>query len=102
MLVGIAIGEFISFTIFFTSLERATTRGSTVLIDLVAALATPTVMAAALAWNPAATAQARGILFLIGVMAVCAQLSFEFYRNIKFRNVLFSVPIGFQESKTEG
>jgi hypothetical protein len=101
MLVGIAIGEFISFTIFFTSLEKATTRGSTVLIDLVAAFATPTVMAAALAWNPAITGQARGILFLIGVIAVCAQLSFEFYRNIKFRKLFFSVPIVLQESETE-
>jgi hypothetical protein len=73
-----------------------------VLIDLVAAFATPTVMAAALAWNPAVTAQARGILLLIGVIAVCAQLAFEFHRNIKFRNLLLSVPIGLQESETEG
>jgi hypothetical protein len=96
MLVGIAIGEFISFTIFFVSLERAVTRGSTVLIDLVAAFATPAVMAAALAWNPAVTWQSRGILFLIGVIAVCAQLSFEFFRNIKFRNLLFEVGEQFQ------
>ena len=96
MLVGIAIGEFISFTIFFVSLERAVTRGSTVLIDLVAAFATPAVMAAALAWNPAVTWQSRGILFLIGVIAVCAQISFELFRNIKFRNVLFEVGEQFQ------
>jgi O-antigen/teichoic acid export membrane protein len=102
MLIGIAIGEFISFTIFFTSLERVTTRGSTVLIDLVAAFATPTVMAAALAWDPDVTGQARGTLLLIGVIAVCAQLSFEFYRNIKFRNLFFSVPIVLQGSETEG
>jgi hypothetical protein len=39
---------------------------------------------------------------LIGVIAVCAQLAFEFHRNIKFRNLLLSVPIGLQESETEG
>ncbi len=71
------------------------------LIDLVAAFATPTVMAAALAWNPAITGQARGVLFLIGVIAVCAQLSFEFYRNVKFRNLFFSVLIVLQESEAE-
>ena len=89
MLIGIAIGEFISFTIFFTSLEKAITRG--LLIDLVTAFAVPAAMAAALAWNPAVTWRARGILFLIGLIAVSAQLSFEFYRNIKFRSVLFKV-----------
>jgi len=96
MLVGIAIGEFVSFTIFFVSLERTVTRGSTVLIDLVAAFATPAVMAAALAWNPAVTWQSRGILCLIGVIAVCTQLSFELFRNTKFRNVLFEVGEQFQ------
>jgi O-antigen/teichoic acid export membrane protein len=99
MLVGIVIGEFISFTIFFTSLERATTRGSTASIDVVAALATPAVMAAALAWSPVVTGQARGILFLIGVIAVCAQLSFELYRNVKFRNLLLPFPRVLQEAK---
>jgi O-antigen/teichoic acid export membrane protein len=96
MLVGIAIGEFISFTILFTLLEGTLIRGATVLIDLAAALATPIVMAAALAWNPAVTWQARGSLVLIGVIAVCAQISFEFYRNTKFRNLLLEVGERFQ------
>jgi O-antigen/teichoic acid export membrane protein len=91
MLIGIAIGESISFIIFFTLLEEAADRGSMVPIDLATAVVVPTVMVAALAWNPAMTWQARGILFIIGLMAISAQLSFELHRNRKFRNLFFRV-----------
>jgi hypothetical protein len=91
MLIGIAIGEFISFIIFFSSLARFLTPGTAVLVDLTAAFAVPALMAVALAANPAATWHARGIIFLIGLIALSAELSFEFYRNSKFRALISRV-----------
>jgi len=90
MLIGIAIGEFLSFTIFFALSEEAIRRGM-VVVDLTIAIVVPAVMVVALAWNPVSTWQARGILFIIGLVAISAQLTFEFRRNKKFGELLFKL-----------
>jgi O-antigen/teichoic acid export membrane protein len=90
MLVGIAIGEFISFTVFFTFSEEATKRCSMVLIDLAAAVLAPIALVSALAWNPQITWQARDVLFVVGSIIVITQLAFELKRNQKFR-ALFAI-----------
>jgi O-antigen/teichoic acid export membrane protein len=87
MLIGIAIGEVISFTIFFVLAEERTVRGSAFMIDFATALAIPAVMTAALAWKPTITWHAREILFIVGVIAISAQCTFEMYRNKEFRNL---------------
>ena len=91
MLIGIAIGECISFTIFLTSSEEAKTRGSMVLFDMATAVAAPAAMASALAWDSVITWQARQTLFIIGLIIISAQMAFEFHRNKKFRGLLFKV-----------
>jgi NhaP-type Na+/H+ and K+/H+ antiporter len=90
MLIGIAIGEAISFTVFFTLSEKAIKRRSMVLIDLAAAVLAPIALVLALAWSPQITWQAREILFVLGSIIVVAQLAFELNRNRKFR-ALFSI-----------
>lgn len=94
ILVGIAIGELASCTIFFTTLGKAVTRGRHAVADLVSAVAVPAVMAAALAWKPYPTWDTRGMLLLIGMLAVLAQLSLELYRNSSFRSVVARSSIG--------
>ena len=94
MLIGIAIGELTSFTVFFTTLGKAVTRGRHVVADLVRVIAVPAVMAAALAWKPYPTSDTRGMLLLIGMLAVLAQLSLELYRNSRFRTVVARSSIG--------
>jgi O-antigen/teichoic acid export membrane protein len=91
MLIGLAIGEIISITIFFTLSEEVTSRGVMVLNDVATAVVVPGLMAAALAWNPVITWQARETLLIIGLAAVGAQLAFEFHRNEKFRDLLFKL-----------
>lgn len=94
MLVGIAIGELASFTIFFTTLGKVVTGGRHALTDLIRVIAVPAVMAAALAWKPYPTWGTRGMLLLIGMLAVLAQLSLELYRNSRFRTVVARSLIG--------
>jgi hypothetical protein len=91
MLVGLAIGEFISFVIFFTSLGKDVTRGYAVVVDLIFAMVVPIVMMIALAWNPAPVMEARLTLLLVGSLAVGVQICLELYRNTKLRNVLFEI-----------
>jgi PST family polysaccharide transporter len=89
MLLGIAIGEAISFTFFLTLCEEATKRGSKAMIDLATTIAAPILLAAGLAWSPDITWHARGSLFFMGLMVVIAQLSFELFKNRELRD-LFS------------
>jgi O-antigen/teichoic acid export membrane protein len=91
MLVGLAIGELISFVVFFTSLGKDVTRGYAVAVDLIFAMAVPVVMVIALAWNPAPVLGVRLTLLLVGSLAVGFQIYLEFYRNAKLRNVLFAI-----------
>jgi O-antigen/teichoic acid export membrane protein len=94
MLGGIAIGEFASCTLFFTTLGRSISQGRHALSDLVRAVAVPTLMAAELALNPYPTLGARGMLLLTGILAVLIQLALELFRSRKLRAIVAQFPIG--------
>jgi O-antigen/teichoic acid export membrane protein len=92
MLIGITIGELISFTLFFAFLERARRRSSFNFLDFAAAIAVPIAFAAVLAWRPEVTLQSRSILLGAGIVAIGAQIVFELHKNRKFRDLLVIGP----------
>jgi O-antigen/teichoic acid export membrane protein len=89
MLIGIAIGEAISFTISFSLLEESIARGSKLLNDLATAATAPIVLVAALAWYPEIAWHAREMLVIVGLLTVSAQLAYELRQNRKFRGLFF-------------
>lgn len=93
MLIGIAIGELISFTLFFALLEKAR-RSSFGVIDFAAAITVPMILAAVLAWNPEVAWASRSILLGIGILAIGIQAVFELHRNQKFRDLLLMEVFG--------
>jgi len=93
MLVGVAVGEFLSFIAFFTTLGSAVTRGWRVLGDLASAISAPAIMAAALAFDAVPTWRERAVLLVIAMVTVAVQLSLELYRNTEFRKVVSGLPI---------
>ncbi|MCG2645409.1 MULTISPECIES: oligosaccharide flippase family protein [Bradyrhizobium] len=90
MLVGIAIGEFISFLVFFTSLgDKQFPREPAVVVrDVISAIFVPATLAALLALDPAPTWPARGMLFLLGLGLIVSQVWLELYTNRSLREAL--------------
>ena len=90
MLMGIAIGEFISLVLFFALSDETAARGLQVLVDLARALTASTVVLIALSLgHPSPTWEARMIIFGIGLLAVAIQVAFELRRNEGFRDLIF-------------
>ena len=96
MLVGIAIGEFMSFMIFFASLgDKRSPRGpALVMRDVMSAIFVPATLAALLALDPAPTWPARGMLFLLGLGLIASQVWLELHTNRSLRGALSSAICG--------
>jgi O-antigen/teichoic acid export membrane protein len=92
MLFGIAIGELIAFTLFFTLLDPAIRRSGHVIADLLASISVPVLISVVLAWNPDRSWPARGSLLLIGFIAFAGQLYIELLRNYRLRAVFAELP----------
>jgi O-antigen/teichoic acid export membrane protein len=93
MLLGIAMGDFISCIIFFMQVRAVVARGGSLSGDLLSGLMVPAVMGFVLTLNPAATWEARAILLGVGCVAVSAQLYFEVLRNERLRGIILEVVI---------
>lgn len=93
MLFGIVVGELIAFTLFFTTLGKAVTRAGSIFADLMTCMSAPVVISVALAWFPEPTWRSRGLVLLIGLVAVASQLYVELHRNAKFRAVFAEMPV---------
>jgi O-antigen/teichoic acid export membrane protein len=92
MLFGIAIGEMIAGTLFFTLLDPAVRRSGNVIADLLASALVPVLISIALAWNPDRSWTARGSLLLIGLIAFAGQLYIELHRSHGLRSRFAGLP----------
>lgn len=92
MLFGIAIGELIACTLFFTLLGPATRRSGNVIADLLTSVWVPVLISVVLAWNPDRSWLARGSLLAIGLIAFGGQLYIELLRNHGLRARFAELP----------
>jgi hypothetical protein len=91
MLLGLLIGDVIAFVLFFgVAYKRTAPRRFEFSIGLAIALVAPMLIIAALAWNPAQSLKARGLIFGIGLLALCMQIAVQTYA---YRRWSFSQPI---------
>ena len=98
-LVGLAVGDFLSFLLFLISARAVAARLSGLAADLLCALSIPVLMALNLTLSPAPTWQSRGILLAVGCVGVCVLLYFEALRNIRLRNIIFEL-VGYHLDKS--
>lgn len=80
ILFGLLLGDLIAFVLSFLRPRAGVVR------DLFISIAAFTMIFGTLAWKPEITWQARGILFLVGLLGVSIQLAFGVYarRNVPF------------------
>jgi O-antigen/teichoic acid export membrane protein len=91
MLFGVLIGDIISYILsLFISSRQAFGRGGVGLVDSGVGMAALLAISGALAWEPSLTWKARGVVLIVGLLAIVIQGGFELYKNEKLRTLIRS------------
>jgi hypothetical protein len=81
MLIGIAFGELIAFTLSFALSDELCNCGTKLVVTISKVLVVPMSVAGTLALMPELIWESRGLVLCAGVIATILQLIFELYQN---------------------
>jgi hypothetical protein len=99
LLLGVLIGDLISFILFFVSTGRIVGRGCAGYVESLVGLAALLLIVGALSYAPSFTWQARGAVLGVGLLAVGAQCAFEFYKNTRLRDLMLNARKGYKRDE---